>query len=78
VPSGNETGEVVIQVSNEQTSLRLPLVNSDRTEVYRVRAISSTNVPSAFSGQAVANRIGWERADLPTDGPGGRGTDGIE
>ncbi len=78
-PSGNAAGDDVILVGADQTSLRLPLVNSDRTEFYRVRAISSSDVASAYSGSAQADRLrfqGGNTGDHRDDG--GRNSDTIE
>lgn len=79
MPSGSSAGEQVITVDASESSLRLPLVSSDRTEYYRVRAISSTQVASAFSGAAQADRVGYQGGDLGRDRDGGnRGGDSIE
>lgn len=78
-PSGNTAGDEVILVGAEETSLRLPLVASDRTEFYRVRARAANDLTSAYSGSAQANRIGYQGGDIGRDRDGGdRGTDGVE
>lgn len=77
-PSGNAAGEAVWVVDASETSLRLPLVNSDRTEFYRVRAIAANLVPSAFSGPAVADRRGYAGGGHDSPRDGGRGSDTVE
>ncbi len=78
-PSGNVAGDEVILVGAEATSYRLPLVNSDRTEFYRVRARSSNDLTSAYSGPAQADRVGYQGGGHDRDRDGGnRGSDGVE
>lgn len=78
-PSGNAAGDEVIVVDAGTTSLRLPLVNSDRTEYYRVRAISSTDLVSAYSASAQADRFGYQGGGFdPRQRDGGRGGDTVE
>lgn len=79
MPSGSTAGEHVVTVDSNESSLRLPLVNSDRTEYYRVRAIASTQAVSSFSGPAQADRVGYQGGDAGRSRDGGnRGGDTVE
>jgi len=78
-PSGNTAGDEVILVGSDVTSYRLPLVGSDRTEFYRVRARASNDLTSAYSSSAQADRIGFQGGTIGRDRDGGdRGSEGVE
>lgn len=75
-PSGGATGTSVGVVSSDVTVWALPLVNSPRTEYYRVRGVNGSEVAGALSTSAVANRDAWQGGPhTPTGDPGGRGID---
>ena len=52
----------------------LPLVSQNDTEYYRVRAVGTNNVPSAFTSTLGVDRTGWDGTSTP--GSGGKGTTG--
>ncbi len=68
------TSSLLASVDASSTDLLLPLVGENTTEYYRVRAIGTNDVPSAFTGSVSVERIGWEGM-LPKSDPG-RGTEG--
>lgn len=75
-PGPNSTGEWVGGVNASTTAWYLPLVNSDCTEYYAIRSVSSANVPSAFSADVVATRTAW--TGTHGTGGGGHGSGGVE
>ena len=71
-PSGTAT--LVSTVNAGTTDLVLPLVAAQTMEYYRVRAIGSNNVPSAFTSTLGVDRIAWDGGG--TGGSPGKGTEG--
>jgi uncharacterized lipoprotein NlpE involved in copper resistance len=65
---------LVASVDASTSDYILPLVGADGTEYYRVRAIGTNNVPSAFTSTLGVDRTGWNGQPLP--GGGGKGTEG--
>jgi len=67
-------GTLVATVDASATDYLLPIVSSDGTEFYRVRAMGTNNVPSAFTSTLGVDRNGWEGG--PTHGGvPGKGTE---
>ena len=64
---------LVATVDASTSDFILPLVGSDNTEYYRVRAVGTNSVPSAFTSTLGVDRSGWDGQPLPGDG--GKGTD---
>src|SRR5215510_12443701 len=62
---------LVATVDATTTDFILPIVNSETMEYYRVRAIGTNNVPSAFTSTLGIDRTGWEGS--PTSGVPGKG-----
>lgn len=71
-PAG--AGSLKGTVDAATTDYLLPIVGSTTTEYYRVRAIGTNAVPSAFTPTLTVERTGWQ-GGKPTTGPG-RGTEG--
>ena len=74
-PSG--TGTLVASVDASSAGLEislLPVVVETATEFYRVRAVGTNDVPSAFTSSVSVDRGGFE-APQPT-GRNGKGTEG--
>ena len=57
-PGGTST--LVATVSSTSTDYLLPLVSEGTTEYYRVRAVGTNNVPSAFTSTVDVNRTPWD------------------
>ena len=53
------TGSLVTSVDAGTTDIILPIVSADGTEYYRVRAIGTNSVPSAFTSSLGVDRSGW-------------------
>jgi hypothetical protein len=51
----------------------LPIVGTETTEFYRVRAVGNNNIPSAFTSTLGVDRSAWD--GNPTSGVPGKGTD---
>jgi len=64
---------LVASVDASTSDYILPLVGTETTEYYRVRAVGTNNVPSAFTSTLGVDRNGW--AGQPVPGDGGKGTD---
>ena len=64
---------LVASVDASTSDYILPLVGTETTEYYRVRAVGTNNVPSAFTSTLGVDRRGWEGQPVPGDG--GKGTD---
>jgi len=64
---------LVASVDASTSDYILPLVGTETTEYYRVRAVGTNNVPSAFTSTVGVDRNGWDGQPLPGDG--GKGTD---
>ena len=65
---------LVASVDASTADFILPLAGTETTEYYRVRAIGTNNVPSAFTSTVGVNRTAWD--GLPGTGDGGKGTEG--
>ena len=66
---------LVAAVDASTSDFILPIVGTGSTEYYRVRAMGTNNVPSAFTSTLGVDRTGWTGQPLPGQG-GGKGTDG--
>jgi hypothetical protein len=64
---------LVASVDASTSDYILPLVGTETTEYYRVRAVGTNNVPSAFTSTVGVDRFGWDGQPVPGDG--GKGTD---
>lgn len=73
-PTSSASGTLIARVGASATDFLLPLTNISSTEYYRVRAVGSNNVPSAFSTYVGVDRNAFDGA--PTTGGEGKGTDG--
>jgi hypothetical protein len=65
---------LVATVDATTSDFILPLVGTETTEYYRVRAMGTNNVPSAFTSTLGVDRSGWD--GLPVKRTGGKGTEG--
>jgi len=71
-PSG--TGTLVGTFDASTTDYLLPISSTDATEFYRVRAVGTNSVPSAFTSTLSVDRTGWNEPPPPTGpGKGGQG-----
>ena len=68
------TGTLVASVDASSGDFLLPIVVESTTEFYRVRAVGTNDVPSAFTSSVSVDRGGFE-APQPT-GKNGKGTEG--
>ena len=68
------TGTLVASVDASSGDMLLPIVVESTTEFYRVRAVGTNDVPSAFTSSVSVDRGGFE-APQPT-GKNGKGTEG--
>lgn len=73
-PTSSATGTLIATVDASSTDYLLPLTNISSTEFYRVRAVGTNDVPSAFTSSVSVDRTAWE-GGRPTTDPG-RGTEG--
>jgi hypothetical protein len=64
---------LVASVDATTSDYILPIVGTESTEYYRVRAVGTNNVPSAFTSTLGVDRSGWDGQTAP--GGGGKGTD---
>ena len=68
------TGSLVATVDASTTDFLLPISSADGTEFYRVRAVGTNSVPSAFTSTVSVDRTGWSEPQAPTGGgKGGQG-----
>ena len=74
-PTSSASGTLIATMNASTTSYLLPITSVDGTEFYKVRAVGSNNVPSAFTSSLSVTRTKWDGGPLPTTGPG-RGTQG--
>src|SRR5262249_134417 len=58
-PSPTGSGTLIATVDAGSTDYLLPIVNDSSTEFYRVRAMGTNNVPSAFTSTLGVERSGW-------------------
>ena len=72
-PSVGGTGTIVATVDASTSDYLLPIVGEESTEFYRVRAIGTNHVPSAFTSTLGVDRTGWDGQPLPGDP--GKGTE---
>ena len=70
---GGGSSTLVGTVDASTSDYILPIVGSETTEYYRVRAIGTNNVPSAFTSTLGVDRSSWD--GNPTSGVPGKGTD---
>lgn len=75
--SSTTNGVLVSTVPSDEQSILLPLVGSSVTEFYRVRAVNSNDVASAYSTNCSADRTAWSGGGQ-TDDTDGRGKEGLE
>jgi len=68
------SASLVATVDASTSDFILPIVGTETTEYYRVRAMGTNNVPSAFTSTLGVDRSGWD--GLPVKGTGGKGTEG--
>lgn len=74
-PTSSASGSLVATLDPTATNYMLPISNVDLTEFYRVRAIGTNNVPSAFTSSLSVTRVKGDGLPPATPGPG-RGTEG--
>ena len=67
------TGAIVTTVDASTSDYLLPITGSGPTEFYRVRAIGTNHVPSAFTSTLGVVRTGWSGQPLPSDPGAGHG-----
>lgn len=73
-PTSSATGTLIATVDATSTDYLLPITNISSTEFYRVRAIGSNDVPSAFTASVGVDRTAWDGgrpAFTPTRGSEG-------
>lgn len=73
-PTSSATGTLIAVVDGSETNYLLPLTAISSTEFYRVRAMGSNNVPSAFTSSIGVDRTAFEGS--PSAPGKGKGTDG--
>ena len=61
---------LVATVDASSSTYLLPIVGTEFTEYYRVRAIGTNNVPSAFTSTLGVDRSAWEGKPSGTAGKG--------
>ena len=75
-PSTGATGTLVATMGSTEYNWAMPVVSAEVTEFYRVRALNGSDVPSAYSTTAQAQRNAWnDHGALPESGPGVQGKD---
>ena len=74
-PTSSASGTLIATLDAGTTDYLLPLTSVDGTEFYRVRAVGTNSVPSAFTSTLSVDRTAWDGGQ-PTRGPGGRGGEG--
>ena len=67
------SGTIVATVDASTSDYILPIIGTETTEYYRVRAIGTNNVPSAFTSTVGVDRSAWDGP--PTSGTPGKGKD---
>ena len=73
-PTVSGTGSLVATVDASTTDFLLPISSTDGTEFYRVRAVGTNSVPSAFTTTLTVDRTAWDGPQTP--GGSGKGTQG--
>ena len=73
-PSSSASGTLVTTVDAATTDYLLPITGVSGTEFYRVRAVGTNDVPSAFTSTLSVDRTAWDGTQ-PTKSPsnGGKG-----
>jgi hypothetical protein len=64
---------LVATVDASSSDYLLPIIGTETTEYYRVRAVGTNSVPSAFTSTVGVDRSSWD--GLPVPGDPGKGTD---
>lgn len=64
-PTSTASGTLVATVDANSMDYLLPLTNISSTEFYRVRAVGSNAVPSAFTSSVGVDRTAWEGNTFP-------------
>jgi hypothetical protein len=73
-PTSSASGTMVTTTDPNTTSFALPMSSIDNTEFYRVRAVGTNSVPSAFTSTLSVTRTAYS---APRTAPGsGRGGEG--
>ena len=72
-PSVGGTSTLVGTVDASGSDYLLPIVGESTTEYYRVRAVGTNSIPSAFTSTVGVDRTGWEGPLAP--GEPGKGTE---
>ena len=73
-PTSSASGSLIATVDASTTDYLLPISGVDATEFYRVRAIGTNNVPSAFTSTLSVDRTAW--SGTPNKGGTGKGGEG--
>jgi hypothetical protein len=71
--AGGGSSTLVGTVDASTSEFILPIVGTETTEFYRVRALGTNNIPSAFTSTLGVDRSSWD--GNPTSGVPGKGTD---
>ena len=66
-PSTGGAGTIVATVDASTSDFLLPIVGTETTEFYRVRAVGTNHVPSAFTSTLGVDRTGWDGNPVPGD-----------
>jgi len=69
------TGQLIATVDASTSDYLLPITGAGPTEFYRLRAVGTNHVPSAFTSTLGVVRTGWSGAPLPGTPDEGRGLD---
>ena len=72
--SSGSSATLVASVDATTSDYILPITATESTEYYRVRAIGTNSVPSAFTSTLGVDRSSWD--GNPTSGVPGKGTEG--
>lgn len=64
--SAGTNGTLFATVDASSDSYLLPITSTGGTEFYRVRAVGSNNVPSAFTSSLSVDRTTWDGSQPPT------------
>ena len=71
--SSGGSATLVATVDASSSDYLLPIVGTETTEYYRVRAVGTNNVPSAFTSTVGVDRTSWDGNPVPGDP--GKGTE---
>ena len=74
-PTSSASGTLVATLDATSSDYLLPISSIDNTEFYRVRAMGTNSVPSAFTSTLSVSRTKWDGSSKPAPGAG-RGTEG--